>query len=173
MIEAGCVSLGGRRMRIQWMSQVASFHLVLNNHFIREHFSSTPIDFEQKPITMNSLNEKDLIVRQQLSSADQCPKRSPSSLFRSFFFYALNKMCTSTEANQYWILICSILRRIYTLQIRGIGGWPPWNKRSVSIPLSNTDWRLFCICLVHRRNSLLTWQPFVWTMNESLTFRRI
>lgn len=52
---------------VPWMSHVASSHLVLNNHLIREHFSSAPIDFEEKPITMDSLNEQDLIVRQQIS----------------------------------------------------------------------------------------------------------
>ncbi|CAF4373890.1 unnamed protein product, partial [Adineta steineri] len=35
---------------------------VINNNTLREHFSLTPIDFEQKPINVESLNERDIIV---------------------------------------------------------------------------------------------------------------
>jgi hypothetical protein len=36
--------------------------LVLNHGLLREHLSSAPIDFEEKPILMESLNELDIIV---------------------------------------------------------------------------------------------------------------
>ena len=42
------------------MSRLAS--LVLNHGLLREHLSSAPIDFEEKPILMESLNELDIIV---------------------------------------------------------------------------------------------------------------
>ncbi|CAF3293312.1 unnamed protein product [Rotaria sp. Silwood2] len=35
---------------------------VLNDCITREHFSTIPIDFEQKPIIIQSLNERDVIV---------------------------------------------------------------------------------------------------------------
>ncbi len=38
------------------------FILALNYCITREHFSLTPIDFEQKPVTIESLNERDVIV---------------------------------------------------------------------------------------------------------------
>jgi len=35
---------------------------VINYNTTREHFSLAPIDFEQKPIQIESLNERDIIV---------------------------------------------------------------------------------------------------------------
>jgi len=37
-------------------------YLVINSNIICEHFSKDIIDFEQKPIEIESLNERDVIV---------------------------------------------------------------------------------------------------------------
>jgi len=42
------------------------FFLVINYNTTREHFSLAPIDFEQKPIQIESLNERDVIVNKQI-----------------------------------------------------------------------------------------------------------
>ena len=57
------------------MSHVAFSDLVLINHLIREYFSSAPIDFEQTPTTMDSLNEHDLIVGLPLSLISLCREK--------------------------------------------------------------------------------------------------
>lgn len=61
MIEADRVSLGGKIKKF-FSTLYLFIPLVLNHCITREHFSVEPIDFEQKPITIDSLNERDVIV---------------------------------------------------------------------------------------------------------------
>lgn len=64
MIEVDRVSLGGILNEFIRNNYIIFFLclLVLNRCINREHFSTLPIDFEQKPITIESLNEQDVIV---------------------------------------------------------------------------------------------------------------
>lgn len=62
MMESDRISLGSENPSNAAIENI--FLLVISYSILREHFSSEPIDFEQKPVTMQSLNECDVMVNQ-------------------------------------------------------------------------------------------------------------
>ena len=97
--------------------------LVLNNCIAREHFSTIPIDFEQKSILIQSLNERDLIVNKNKNKLI-----SLNSLFRYFYFYVHNKMYIYMKENQHYTHIYFIHQHIYVYKIKNIDGKQQLNK---------------------------------------------
>ncbi|CAF3419279.1 unnamed protein product [Rotaria sp. Silwood1] len=75
MIEADRVSLG-----------------VLNRFITREHFSILPIDFEQKPITIESLNELDIIVFLLLCAQQNVHLYDEDSTLHPYLFYSISHL---------------------------------------------------------------------------------
>lgn len=67
MIEADRVSLGGKTNSdesiLEYNLCICGFFLALNRCITHEHLSNLPIDFEQKPIVKESLNEQDMMVK--------------------------------------------------------------------------------------------------------------
>ncbi|CAF4942723.1 unnamed protein product, partial [Rotaria sp. Silwood1] len=82
MIEADRVSLG-----------------VLNRFITREHFSILPIDFEQKPITIESLNELDIIVFLLLCAQQNVHLYDEDSTLHPYLFYSISHLCTQNQKN--------------------------------------------------------------------------
>ncbi|CAF3205339.1 unnamed protein product, partial [Rotaria sp. Silwood2] len=82
MIEADRVSLG-----------------VLNRCITREHFSSLPIDFEQKPITIESLNELDAIVFLLLCAQQNVHLYGEDSTLHPYLLYSISHLCTQNQKN--------------------------------------------------------------------------
>jgi hypothetical protein len=70
------------------------FFLVISYSTIREHFSREPIDFEEKPIKIESLNERDIIVNKNIFLL---------KLFFSYSFYSdLSSFMCTTKCTFIW-----------------------------------------------------------------------
>ncbi|CAF2120518.1 unnamed protein product [Rotaria magnacalcarata] len=82
MIEADRVSLG-----------------VLNRCITREHFSVLPIDFEQKPLTIESLNERDIIVFLLLCAQQNVHLYGEDSTLHPYLLYSMSHLCTQNQKN--------------------------------------------------------------------------
>ncbi|CAF1095968.1 unnamed protein product [Rotaria sordida] len=82
MIESDRVSLG-----------------VLNRCITREHFSIAPIDFEQKPITIESLNERDVIVFLLLCAQQNVHLYGEDSTLHPYLLYSISHLCTQNQKN--------------------------------------------------------------------------
>jgi predicted CDP-diglyceride synthetase/phosphatidate cytidylyltransferase len=66
MIESNRVSLGGNNQIKSNSRFNLNFFLVLSYNTIRDYFSLAPIDFADKPIKIESLNERDVIVNRNI-----------------------------------------------------------------------------------------------------------
>ena len=101
--------------------------LVLNHGLLREHLSSAPIDFEEKPILMKSLNELDIIVCDSLIVTDRTTMRTHS---RSFYSCVPNKIHARLTTSPFCIPTYSTHRLTCTHRSRKRGGSPPTNQRT-------------------------------------------
>ncbi|CAF1003091.1 unnamed protein product [Adineta steineri] len=84
MIEADRVSLGS-----------------LSHCITREHFSIEPIDFEQKPIVIESLNERDLIVFLLLCAQQNVHVYENDSTLHPYLLYSSSHLCTQNQ-KKWW-----------------------------------------------------------------------
>jgi hypothetical protein len=92
---------------------------------MREHSSPESIDFEQKPIKIESLNERDVIVNRK----SFLKLLFPMYRFRSSFFYVHNKMYIYMLVNRSYTHIYFFHHHIYVHNNRRIGGKQPLKKR--------------------------------------------
>lgn len=90
---------------------------MLNDRLLRENASRTPIDFEQKPIPANSLNEHDVIVNCSLESHQEyiflfkvflllCAQQNVrlpggDSTLHPYLFYMPSHLCTQNQ-KKWW-----------------------------------------------------------------------
>ncbi|CAF4275358.1 unnamed protein product, partial [Adineta steineri] len=72
---------------------------VINNNTLREHFSLTPIDFEQKPINVESLNERDIIVFLLLCAQQNVHLNSGDSILHPYLLFSASHLCTQQQKN--------------------------------------------------------------------------
>ncbi|UJR37177.1 hypothetical protein I4U23_029885 [Adineta vaga] len=70
---------------------------VFINCIIREHVSVEPIDFEQKPITMNSLNERDIIIFLLLCAQQNISNHKQDSILHPYLLYSSSSLCTQQQ----------------------------------------------------------------------------
>ncbi|CAF3425057.1 unnamed protein product, partial [Rotaria sp. Silwood2] len=65
----------------------------------REHFSLSPIDFEQKPINIESLNERDVIVFLLLCAQQNIHLHGGNSTLHPYLLFSLSHLCTQQQKN--------------------------------------------------------------------------
>ncbi|CAF4338557.1 unnamed protein product [Rotaria sp. Silwood2] len=82
MIESNRISLG-----------------IISSSTIREHFSLSPIDFEQKPIKIESLNERDIIVFLLLCAQQNLHLHDNDSILHPYLLFSLSHLCTQEQKN--------------------------------------------------------------------------
>ncbi|CAF0905033.1 unnamed protein product [Adineta ricciae] len=70
---------------------------VFSNCIIGEHFPVEPIDFEQKPITIESLNERDIIVFLLLCAQQNHHNHTENSLLHPYLLYCSSCLCTQQQ----------------------------------------------------------------------------
>lgn len=85
MIESDRVSLG-----------------VFDRCLTRDYYSSLPIDFEQQPITIESLTEQDIIVFLLLCAQQNVHLYSDESTLQPYSFYLSTNLCTQNQKN-WWL----------------------------------------------------------------------
>jgi hypothetical protein len=112
----------------------------LNHCVTREHFSLAPIDFEQKPILIESLNERDVIVNLKIYFFLE---NLFYLLIRFFFFYVHNKIHIYMVEIQHYIHIYFILHHIYVHKVKKIGGKQRLNKRKRN-SIKINYWKVYC-----------------------------
>ncbi|CAF0995165.1 unnamed protein product [Adineta ricciae] len=82
MIESDRISLG-----------------VINANTLREHFSLAPIDFERKPITVESLNERDVMVFLLLCAQQNIHVHDAESILHPYLLFSASHLCTQQQKN--------------------------------------------------------------------------
>ena len=119
MIESDRVSLGSKNKFISIFnfSVVFFLFLVVSYSTIREHFSHEPIDFEEKPIQIESLNERDIIVNKTiffvnyfflihfiqifllLCAQQNVHLHSNESILHPYLLFSSSHLCTQQQKN--------------------------------------------------------------------------
>ncbi|CAF4938812.1 unnamed protein product, partial [Rotaria sp. Silwood1] len=72
---------------------------IISSSTIREHFSLSPIDFEQKPIKFESLNERDVIVFLLLCAQQNIYLHNSDSTLHPYLLFSLSHLCTQQQKN--------------------------------------------------------------------------
>ncbi|CAF3931051.1 unnamed protein product, partial [Rotaria sordida] len=72
---------------------------IINSSTIREHFSLSPIDFEQKSIKIESLNERDIIVFLLLCAQQNIHLHDNNSILHPYLLFSLSHLCTQQQKN--------------------------------------------------------------------------
>jgi hypothetical protein len=72
---------------------------IISYNVMREYFSCEPIDFEQKPIRIESLNERDVIVFLLLCAQQNVHLYNGESILHPYLLYSSAHLCTQQQKN--------------------------------------------------------------------------